>query len=131
MESDRPEHNEMPATAVRDVGEAPVVSVASEAPQAPLRPGWKRSLSMFDACFVAYLSVLEGFLAVPQFNDIVQIRPASALGPVLGLFFGLPGVFGCATANLVSDILHEGATPFMLAGYFMIQIMYNGLPRWV
>ena len=86
---------------------------------------------MFAACFVAYLAVLEGFLAVPQFNDIVQIRPASALGPVLGLFFGLPGIFGCATANLVSDILHEGATPFMLAGYFMIQIMYNGLPRWV
>ena len=86
---------------------------------------------MFAACFVAYLAVLEGFLAVPQFNDIVQIRPASALGPVLGLFFGLPGVFGCATANLVSDILHEGATPFMLAGYFLIQIMYNGLPRWV
>lgn len=86
---------------------------------------------MFAACFVAYLAVLEGFLAVPQFNDIMQIRPASALGPVLGLFFGLPGVFGCATANLVSDILHEGATPFMLASYFMIQIMYNGLPRWV
>ena len=131
MESDRPEHNEMPATAVRDVGEAPVASVASEAPQAPLRPGWKQSLSVFAACFIVYLAVLEGFLAVPQFNDIVQIRPASALGPVLGLFFGLPGVFGCATANLVSDILHEGATPFMLAGYFMIQIMYNGLPRWV
>lgn len=131
MESDRPEHNEMPATAVRDVGEAPVASVASEAPQAPLRPGWKRSLSVFVACFVVYLAVLEGFLAVPQFNDIVQIRPASALGPVFGLFFGLPGVFGCATANLVSDILHEGATPFMLAGYFVIQVMYNGLPRWV
>ena len=131
MESDRPEHNEMPATAVRDIGEAPVASVASEAPQAPLRPGWKRSLSVFAACFVVYLAVLEGFLAVPQFNDIVQIRPASALGPVFGLFFGLPGVFGCATANLVSDILHEGATPFMLAGYFVIQVMYNGLPRWV
>lgn len=131
MESDRPEHNEMPATAVRDVGEAPVASVASEAPQAPLRPGRKRSLSVFAACFVVYLAVLEGFLAVPQFNDIVQIRPASALGPVFGLFFGLPGVFGCATANLASDILHEGATPFMLAGYFVIQIMYNGLPRWV
>ena len=131
MESDRPEHNEMPATAVRDVGEVPVASVASEAPQAPLRPGWKRSLGVFAACFVVYLAVLEGFLAVPQFNDIVQIRPASALGPVFGLFFGLPGVFGCATANLVSDILHEGATPFMLAGYFVIQVMYNGLPRWV
>ncbi|WP_417167149.1 hypothetical protein [Senegalimassilia anaerobia] len=91
MESDRPEHNEMPATAVCDAGEVPVASVASEAPQAPLRPGWKRSSSVFAACFVVYLAVLEGFLAVPQFNDIVQIRPASALGPVFGLFFGLPG----------------------------------------
>ena len=61
----------------------------------------------------------------------MQVRPASAFGPVLGLFFGLPGILGCAAANLVSDILHEGATPFMLAGYFVIQIMYNGLPRWV
>lgn len=103
---------------------------AGEGTAAPRR-SWKRCLGMFAACFVAYLAVLEGFLAVPQFNDIVQIRPASALGPVLGLFFGLPGIFGCATANLVSDILHEGATPFMLAGYFLIQIMYNGLPRWV
>ena len=114
------------ATPANDPRDLPV----GEGAAAPRRSR-KRCLGMFAACFVAYLAVLEGFLAVPQFNDIVQIRPASALGPVLGLFFGLPGIFGCATANLVSDILHEGATPFMLAGYFMIQIMYNGLPRWV
>ena len=114
------------ATPANDPRDLPV----GEGAAAPRRSR-KRCLGMFAACFVVYLAVLEGFLAVPQFNDIVQIRPASALGPVLGLFFGLPGVFGCATANLVSDILHEGATPFMLAGYFMIQIMYNGLPRWV
>lgn len=95
------------------------------------RQTWKRSLGIGAACFVVYLVILEAFLAVPQFNDIVQVRPASAFGPVLGLFFGLPGILGCAAANLVSDILHEGVTPFMLAGYFVIQIMYNGLPRWV
>lgn len=131
MESDRPEHNEMPATAVLDAGEVPVASVAPEASQASSRPGWKQSSSAFAACFIVYLLVLEGFLAIPQFNDVVQVRPASALGPVFGLFFGLPGILGCASANLVSDILHEGATPYMLAGYFVIQILYNGLPRWV
>lgn len=131
MGSDRPEHNEMPATAARDAGEVSAASVAPEALQASSRPGWKRPLGVFAACFILYLLVLEGFLAVPQFNDVVQVRPASALGPVLGLFFGLPGIFGCAVANLVSDILHEGATPYMLAGYFVIQILYNGLPRWV
>ena len=91
----------------------------------------RRSVAVFAACFFAYLLVIESFLAVPQFNDVVQIRPASALGPALGLFFGLPGILGCAGANLVSDIMHEDATAFMLAGYFVIQIMYNGLPRWV
>ena len=131
MESDRPEHNEMPATAARDAGEVSAASVAPEALQASSRPGWKRPLGVFAACFIVYLLVLEGFLAVPQFNDVVQVRPASALGPVFGLFFGLPGIFGCASANLVSDILHEGATPYMLAGYFVIQFLYNGLPRWV
>lgn len=131
MGSDRPEHNEMPATAVLDAGEVPVASVVPEASQASSRPGWKQSSSAFAACFIVYLLVLEGFLAIPQFNDVVRVRPASALGPVFGLFFGLPGIFGCASANLVSDILHEGATPYMLAGYFVIQILYNGLPRWV
>ena len=121
----------MPATAARDAGEVSAASVAQEALQASSRPGWKRSLGVFAACFIVYLLVLEGFLAVPQFNDVVQVRPASALGPVFGLFFGLPGIFGCAVANLVSDILHEGATPYMLAGYFIIQFLYNGLPRWV
>lgn len=131
MGSDRPEHNEMPATAARDAGEVSAASVAPEALQASSRPGWKRPLGVFAACFIVYLLVLEGFLAVPQFNDVVQVRPASALGPVFGLFFGLPGIFGCASANLVSDILHEGAAPYMLAGYFVIQFLYNGLPRWV
>lgn len=131
MGSDRPEHNEMPATAARDAGEVSAASVAPEALQASSRPGWKRPLGVFAACFIVYLLVLEGFLAVPQFNDVVQVRPALALGPVFGLFFGLPGIFGCASANLVSDILHEGATPYMLAGYFVIQFLYNGLPRWV
>ena len=52
----------------------------------------RRTAVIFAACFALYLLVVEAFIAVPQFNDVVQIRPASALGPVLGLFFGLPGI---------------------------------------
>lgn len=52
MESDRPEHNEMPATAVRDVGEAPVASVASEAPAGAIAAWLEASLSVFAACFI-------------------------------------------------------------------------------
>ena len=118
-----------PASSDGAEGTNPCASESGSAVRA--RRTWKHSLGIGAACFIVYLVILEAFLAVPQFNDIVQVRPASAFGPVLGLFFGLPGILGCAAANLVSDILHEGATPFMLAGYFVIQIMYNGLPRWV
>lgn len=71
---------------------------------------------MFVACLVAYLAVLEGFLVVPQFNDIVQIRPASALGPVLGCSSACRA-FSVARRPTWSQISwHEGATPFMLGG---------------
>lgn len=131
MGSVQPKDYATPGPASSDGAEGANPCAPENAPAAYSRRTWKRSLGIGAACFIVYLVVLEAFLAVPQFNDIVQVRPASAFGPVLGLFFGLPGILGCAAANLVSDILHEGATPFMLAGYFVIQIMYNGLPRWV
>ena len=131
MGSVQPKDYATPGPASSDEAEGASSCAPENAPAAYSRRTWKHSLGIGAACFIVYLVVLEAFLAVPQFNDIVQVRPASAFGPVLGLFFGLPGILGCAAANLVSDILHEGATPFMLAGYFVIQIMYNGLPRWV
>lgn len=131
MGSVQPKDYATPGPASSDEAEGASPCAPENAPAAHARRTWKHSLGIGVACFIVYLVILEAFLAVPQFNDIVQVRPASAFGPVLGLFFGLPGILGCAAANLVSDILHEGATPFMLAGYFVIQIMYNGLPRWV
>ncbi len=121
------------ASAVGAVPTAEVPRVASpdaSASDAPAAAPRHSSATVFVACFFAYLVVIEAFLAVSQFNEAVQIRPASALGPVLGLFFGLPGILGCASANLVSDALHEGTTPLMLAIYFAIQVMYDGLLRW-
>ena len=133
MSANNHEHDAMPAVAPQTASGP--VSSAKQAAVSALVPAQHRTLRdavvVFVACFAVYLLVLEGFLAIPQFNDVVQIRPASALGPVFGLFFGLPGIFGCAAANLVSDIMHEDATAFMLAGYFVIQVLYNGLPRWV
>ena len=131
MGSVQPKDYATPGPASSDEAEGASSCAPENAPAAYARRTWKHSLGIGAACFIVYLVILEAFLAVPQFNDIVQVRPALAFGPALGLFFGLPGILGCAAANLVSDILHEGATPFMLAGYFVIQIMYNGLPRWV
>lgn len=90
-------------------------------------PG-RRALLTLLACGVAYLVVLEAFLAVPAFNGATQIRPASGVGPVLGMYFGAPGWLGCALANLVSDARYE-SSPAVLLVYFAIQLTYDALPR--
>ena len=36
--------------------------------------------------------------------DITEMRPVSALTPVLGLIFGLPAALGCAVGNIIADI---------------------------
>ena len=86
-----------------------------------------RRVAVGAACAVVYLVVLEAFLAVPAFNGATQIRPASGLGPVLGLFFGAPGVVGSAAGNLLSDALRE-SDPVVLLEYFAIQLIYDAIP---
>lgn len=85
------------------------------------------AVAIFVACFAVYFAVLEAFLAIPLCNTEAPIRPAAGIGPALGLFFGLPGAFGCASANLVSDLVH-GEPASMLAPYFIAQTAYNALP---
>lgn len=80
------------------------------------------------ACAIVFYIVLEVFLRVPAFNGSTQIRPASGVGPVLGLFFGAPGILGCALGNLVSDAHYESA-PIVLLVYFAVQLAYNAMPR--
>lgn len=93
----------------------------------------RRHMVVGLACAVGYFIVLEAFLAVPAFNGATQIRPASGLGPVLGLFFGVPGVVGSAAGNLLSDALRE-SDPVVLLEYFVIQLIYDAIPlllwRW-
>lgn len=74
-------------------------------------------------CGAAYFVLLEAFLSIPSFNGVTQIRPASGLSPVLGLLFGVPGALGCATGNLVSDIIHWPDDP-ALPLYVAIQLAY-------
>ena len=87
-----------------------------------------RWLGTFAACAAVYFVVLEAFLALPEFNGSTQIRPASGLGPVLGLFFGMPGILGSVLGNLVSDALRE-SDPVVLLQYAAVQFVYDALPR--
>ncbi|WP_419044459.1 SpoIIE family protein phosphatase [Enorma massiliensis] len=87
-----------------------------------------RAALVCGACAIVFYIVLKVFLRVPAFNGATQIRPASGVGPVLGLFFGAPGIVGCALGNLVSDAHYESA-PIVLLVYFAVQLAYNAMPR--
>lgn len=86
-----------------------------------------RPFITFAACALVYYIVLTVFLNIPVFNGETQLRPASGVGPVLGLFFGWPGILGCAAGNLISDMASE-SDPLKLALYTGIQIVYNAVP---
>ena len=91
---------------------------------------WTRPVAAFVGCAIVYYAVLTLFLGIPAFNGETQVRPASGVGPVLGLFFGWPGILGCAFGNLVSDMASE-SDPLMLAVYTLIQVVYNAVPYFV
>lgn len=119
------------------MGPAATPSGAASAPQPGRRTAVQRVRSFVDGhpvayrlstglvCAVAYYAVLQFFLGIPVLNDQIQVRPASAMGPVLSLFFGWPAIVGCALGNLVSDASWE-SDPALLAVYFLVQLAYNG-----
>ena len=74
--------------------------------EAPIRYGILVALASFVLDFV----LLRAFLAIPAFNIGTLVCPAGGVGPVLGLFFGVPGIAGCATAAALSDLI-SGAEP--------------------
>ena len=77
----------------------------------PLRYGALVAL----ACFVFDFVLLRVFLGIPAFNIRTLVCPAGGVGPVLGLFFGVPGIAGCATAAALSDALSGAdATAWLL-----------------
>ena len=73
----------------------------------PLRYGLLVAL----ASFVVDFALLRVFLGIPAFNIRTLVCPAGGVGPVLGLFFGAPGIMGCAAAAALSDLV-DGAEPF-------------------
>lgn len=49
--------------------------------------------------------------------EITEMRPVTALTPVLGLIFGLPAALGCAVGNIIADLI---------SGYEITYALLNG-----
>ena len=67
----------------------------------PLRYGVAVAVASFAIDFL----LLRLFLGIPAFNIRTLVCPAGGVGPVLGLFFGVPGIVGCSAAAALSDVL--------------------------
>ena len=85
----------------------------------------KRTLHRSGAFAVVFLLNLALFVLFTMpfklwaaASEITQMRPASALTPVLGMVFGWPAALGCAAGDLLCDLL---------SGYEVLYAVLNSL----
>lgn len=90
----------------------------------------KRTLNRKNEVIVVFLLNLVLFVVFTMpfklwvaASEITQMRPASALTPVLGMIFGWPAALGCAAGNLLCDIL-SGYEFFYAVVNSLLQIVY-------
>ncbi len=82
-----------------------------------------RKNKLITASVIFLLSALLFFGMTMPFRvwleaaEITEMRPVTALTPVLGLIFGLPAAIGCAVGNIVADLI---------SGYELSYALLNG-----
>lgn len=82
-----------------------------------------RKNKLITASVIFLLSALLFFGMTMPFRiwleaaEITEMRPVTALTPVLGLIFGLPAAIGCAVGNIVADLI---------SGYEISYALLNG-----
>ena len=59
--------------------------------------------------------------------NITEMRPDTALTPVLGMIFGLPAALGCGAGNLIADLLSGYGISYAMIGTLQ-QIIYAMVP---
>ncbi|SHK19379.1 SpoIIE family protein phosphatase [Fibrobacter sp. UWB12] len=62
-----------------------------------------------------------------RISETTEVRIVAALPLLFGISFGFWGVFGCAVANLIADIM-SGYEPVIFIPGFFIQIIYGYVP---
>ena len=62
-----------------------------------------------------------------RISETTEVRIVAALPLLFGISFGFWGVFGCAIANLIADII-SGYEPIIFIPGFFVQIIYGYIP---
>ena len=92
--------------------------------------GMKHNINNKNATILVFLInlVLFVLLTAPfklwvAASEMTQMRPASALTPILGMIFGWPAAFGCAVGNLICDVAAGYELSYAILNSFF-QILY-------
>ena len=89
--------------------------------------------NIYKYALIAFLCGLIFFVfEVPcrelfKISDTTEVRIVAALPLLFGISFGFWGVFGCAVANLIADIM-SGYEPIIFIPGFFVQIIYGYVP---
>ena len=76
----------------------------------------KQRIKTYVLLVIFYFLVAVPFKVMGVIPGFADIRPVTLLGPVYGLFFGLPGCIIFAFMNLVMDIISGGLAWSSFAG---------------
>ena len=83
---------------------------------------------LISAC--AFLVLAMPFKLWLSLADITEMRPNSALTPVLGMIFGMPAALGCAAGNFIADLFSGYELTYSLLSIFM-QLLYGMVPYYL
>ena len=61
-------------------------------------------LLIFAINMILFILLTAPFKLWAAASELTQMRPASALTPVLGMIFGMPAALGCAAGNIICDL---------------------------
>ena len=87
-----------------------------------------RNLKIIVLCALCFYAASRPFRWFFELNQVTEVRPASALPPIFGLLFGVPGALGAAIANSIADMRVGMPTGLILEG-FVLQFLYGYMPR--
>lgn len=79
---------------------------------------------------VLFIAMTMPFRLRLSMADITDMRPTSALTPVLGMIFGWPAAIGCAVGGLISDLASRYELSYAIAGIPQ-QLIYGMVPYYL
>lgn len=91
-----------------------------------------KKLNQKGAAIIVFLisgALFFGFTMLFRISlaNVTEMRPTTALTPVLGMIFGLPAALGCSVANLAADLISNYGISYALVS-FVQQLVFGTVP---